>query len=158
MNNKIDEKIVIHAQKINNNYLMRNISKPFDFFEFGLIIFFLKLLKIFNFNDLKEILIGIVIVHYVKNIFRRIRPCNANNKIKNRSAKKLDIHSFPSAHSFISFLFSLIIYKKFNLSIAMVIPIMVGFSRINLGVHYLSDVIAGFIFALSYHKCYSLIR
>ncbi len=158
MNNKIDEKIVIQVQKINDhNDIIRSFSRPFDFFEFGLIITFLKLANILNFNDLKEILIGVVFVHYIKNVVKRIRPCNASKKIKNKSKKNLDIHSFPSAHSFISLLFSIIIFKKYNISIIMIVPILVGFSRINLGVHYLSDVLFGFIIAIIYHRLYALI-
>lgn len=158
MNNKIDENIVIQVQKINDyNDIIRGFSRPFDFFEFGIIITVLKIINILNFNDLKEILIGVVFVHYIKNVVKRIRPCNASDKIRNKSKKKLDIHSFPSAHSFISLLFSIIIFKKYNLSIIFIIPILVGFSRVNLGVHYLSDVLFGFLIGIIYHKLYSFI-
>ncbi len=65
-------------------------------------------------------------------------------------------YSFPSAHAMCSFvfyaLFAFIIYqkgKKFGM-ILMVMPLLIGITRIYLGVHYTSDVLAGYLFALTY--------
>ena len=71
-------------------------------------------------------------------------------------------YSFPSGHSMISatfygFLIYLIYknvknkYLKYSLIIMLVILILlIGTSRIYLGVHYTSDVLAGFLIAISY--------
>lgn len=64
--------------------------------------------------------------------------------------------SFPSAHAMVSFgLFALICYmlkdkyKIFSILI-ITIPIFISITRVYLGVHYTSDVIAGCLFALTY--------
>ena len=65
-------------------------------------------------------------------------------------------YSFPSAHAMVSmFVFLMIAYnikdKNCLLSyIVMIIPILIGISRIYLGVHYTTDVVAGFLFSIVY--------
>ena len=41
-------------------------------------------------------------------------------------------------------------YKKIGVALLILLIILIGISRIYLGVHYTSDVIAGFIISLSY--------
>lgn len=71
-------------------------------------------------------------------------------------------YSYPSGHSMVSMAFfgliAYLIYKKiknkFNKLISiialLIIIFLIGFSRIYLGVHYISDVIAGFLTAITY--------
>lgn len=71
-------------------------------------------------------------------------------------------YSFPSGHSMASMAFyGLIIYfvlkymenKKAKISMVTILSILIlaiGISRIYLGVHYASDVLAGFIFSITY--------
>lgn len=70
----------------------------------------------------------------------------------------LDTYSFPSGHALVSFCFygllaELIALRQKRLrwliwTLAGIIVALIGFSRIYLGVHYPSDVIAGYIAAL----------
>lgn len=84
----------------------------------------------------------------VKSIFKRPRPEFALFIEKE--------YSFPSGHALIGFAFygllAYYIYKYYNGSwkkvmttFLILFPLMIGMSRIYLGVHYASDVFAGFI-------------
>ena len=58
-------------------------------------------------------------------------------------------YSFPSGHSSISAAISYILGKEYNcLKYTMLIPILVGLTRIYLGVHYPSDVICGLVLGI----------
>lgn len=90
----------------------------------------------------------------VKNIFQRSRPDESFRLVEETS------YSFPSGHSFASIvafgcliiIITLFIQSTFwrkSLSILCVAMIfLIGFSRIFLGVHYLTDVIGGFSLGL----------
>ena len=94
-----------------------------------------------------------------KSIFTRSRPVGIN-LIEETG------FSFPSGHSMISLSFyGFIAYllckqteNKYTKSIIIIltalIVLIIGFSRIYLGVHYLSDVIAGFLLATIYLTIY----
>lgn len=71
-------------------------------------------------------------------------------------------YSFPSGHSMVSMAFYglliYIIYKHINnkylkwilISLLSILILLIGFSRIYLGIHYVSDVCAGFLFSIAY--------
>lgn len=91
---------------------------------------------------------GLGTAFVLKEIFHRSRPVGA--LVAETSS------SFPSAHSviaiaFYSFIFYLLAgntqrrFSKFLFILAIfLIPVFLGFSRLYLGVHYLSDVLAGY--------------
>lgn len=95
----------------------------------------------------------------VKSIIRRDRPLDINLIIENG-------FSFPSGHSMVSFAFyGFIIYYlyytdlkkpvKYGLmAILGLIILLIGISRIYLGVHYASDVLGGFLLAFIYLVIY----
>lgn len=91
----------------------------------------------------------------LKSILQRPRP--NEYRIINETG-----YSFPSGHSMISMAFyGFIIYliykniknkylKWISIILLSILILMIGFSRIYLGVHYVSDVLAGFLFSISY--------
>ncbi len=100
--------------------------------------------------------------YLLKNILQRPRP-EEFRIIEERG------YSFPSGHSMVSMAFYgfliYLIFKNVNnkyikwisiVSLACLI-VLIGISRIYLGVHYFSDVIAGFFVAISYLVVYTSI-
>lgn len=153
--NNFDQELVIKIQNLNIDCnFLKLISRPFNFFETGMNLIVLKVLDIFSINDIKKILVGLAFVHYIKYVIKRSRPYNVNKKIKKKSNKKIDPYSFPSGHSFSAFLYALILYQKYKSPIYFLIPLIVGFSRISLGVHYPSDVLSGFVISYLFNYFY----
>ena len=91
----------------------------------------------------------------LKNIIQRPRPTQF--RIIDESG-----YSFPSGHSMVSTAFYgfliYLVYKKIKnkylkfalITILSILIIFIGISRIYLGVHYTSDVLAGFLISISY--------
>lgn len=101
--------------------------------------------------------LGIITIlnQLLKRILQRPRP--EDFRIIDESG-----YSFPSGHSMISMAFYglliYLIYKNVNnkylkwslITVLVTLIISIGISRIYLGVHYTSDVVAGFLIAISY--------
>lgn len=102
-----------------------------------------------------NLICAFIINHIAKLIFSRPRPIGIN--LIEESG-----FSYPSGHAMVSMsYFGFIAYliyknqqnklKKTILIITLIITILaIGFSRIYLGVHYLSDVIGGFLLSIIY--------
>jgi len=96
-----------------------------------------------------HVVIVLILSQLAKSLVARPRPSKIGLIVEHG-------YSFPSGHSMISFLlFGMIAYFLWNrnklLSILiMILPMFIGISRIYLGVHYTTDVLAGFLFSFAY--------
>ena len=90
----------------------------------------------------------------IKYIIKRPRPPQRLHLVKETN------YSFPSGHSMSAMIgYGLLIievyqsslkYKKLIMTLLAMMILLIGLSRIYLGVHYFSDVIGGFLLSLSY--------
>ena len=110
--------------------------------------------------------INLVTITILNQLFKFIlqRPRPTENRIINENG-----YSFPSGHSMISMAFyGFLIYliykyvknkklKYISITLISILIIFIGISRIYLGVHYTSDILAGFLFAISYLIIFILI-
>ena len=143
---------------INNN--LTNIIKFITFlggatFVIALTLLALLFLKNKRIGILMSIdLIVITIFQYIlKFIFARPRPIGIN-LIEETN------YSFPSGHSltamaFYGFIIYLIYksnlkYKKVYIILLSILILLIGLSRVYLGVHFITDVLGGFTFSLFY--------
>ena len=130
----------------------------------GLTIIFLVLIKNrkISLSILLNLLIATFLNIFLKNIIQRPRPDDF--RLINETG-----YSFPSGHSMISMAYyGYLIYlifkfvknkklKTFLITILCILILLIGLSRIYLGVHYTSDVIAGFVLSVSYLIIYTSI-
>ncbi len=86
------------------------------------------------------------ILFTIKYIVKRKRPYDCNKDIELLENMNFDKYSFPSGHTFNSFILYVIIKKSTNIDLKF-LPFLIGLSRIYLGVHYPSDVFGGMILA-----------
>lgn len=152
-------KVFVEDFRSNN---MTIIMKFFTFLGSGLFIVSSLTLMILFFKNKRDSLLAIlnvVIVFLLNNILKiivqRPRPSGFNLITESN-------YSFPSGHSMISTafygFFMYLIYKnvknnklKYTLmSLLFLLIVLICISRIYLGVHYLSDTLAGFFISLSY--------
>lgn len=110
--------------------------------------------------------INLIIITILNQLFKFIlqRPRPIEYRIINENG-----YSFPSGHSMIGMAFyGFLIYliykyvknkkiKYILVTLISMLIIFIGISRIYLGVHYTSDVLAGFLFSISYLIIYILI-
>ena len=156
----------IIGYKFISTYLISDFATPIAKFitNFGGAIFLIGIAVIL-FIVIKNKKIGISIItnlgiitilnQLLKRILQRPRP--EEFRIINESG-----YSFPSGHSMISMAFYghliYLIYKYvknkylkwFLITILGILIVNIGISRIYLGVHYTSDVLAGFLISISY--------
>lgn len=110
-------------------------------------------------KETKYIIVNLITIFFSNQLLKRIieRPRPQEFQI----VKELG-YSFPSGHSMVSMafygFFIYLIYKKvknkyvkwISIGLLSLLIILIGISRIYLGVHYASDVFAGFLLSISY--------
>jgi undecaprenyl-diphosphatase len=87
--------------------------------------------------------------HVLKGWVERVRPCNALDNVLTPAGKS-DAFSFPSSHAanMGSSMFLLAMAFRSWRWLFVLIALLVGLSRIYLGLHYPSDVLGGYILGL----------
>lgn len=164
-NNEIMQGDVVGYKYI-SKYLIRDsltpIFKIITWFGSATCIILLALILFFTIKNKKvgllistNLIIITILNQALKIIVQRPRP--TEYRIINETG-----YSFPSGHSMVSMAFYgfliYLIYKNIKnkyLKISLIVIlslliVMIGISRIYLGVHYTSDVCAGFLVSLSY--------
>ena len=155
----LDNSFYLFLNSFENNDLT-TVVKIITYLGSAYVLIFLAVISLFFIKkNEKYKLISINLVlsfltnQLLKRVFRRSRPL-FKHLVKEKG------FSFPSGHAMVSFCFyGLIIYyihksnlkyKKIYEVLLSIVIIIIGLTRIYLGVHYFSDIVGGFVFGLLY--------
>lgn len=155
--NALDRKISIHLNGIGGKLLTKGL-RIFSFLGretiWLLLIVFYSLIWLYPvlfINIGVAYLIGLILVVPIKTIIKRERPFREVAEI-GTTGREPSSGSFPSWHAYNivsqSIIFIPIFSSPLLLILLLLLIIIVCFSRIQLGVHYLSDVIFGILLGL----------
>ena len=145
--------------------IFTNISSSYSLIVITILITLIAIIKNkrLPYNTIINLISVFLLSQLFKFIFRRPRPTG-------EFLAKASGFSYPSGHTMVSFaFFTFIAYSmcdrinskllKIMIKISMIILIMIiGFSRIYLGVHYTTDIIGGYLMGMVYLMIFLDIR
>ena len=163
--NNIELNISLYCNKLTLNnkfifYFYRIITSTADWWMY--LVYAILLLLITDYGiAIKAITYGSLayffhypIYYIIKNTTKRKRPFDQKENDIKCFVKPPDKYSMPSGHtSGITITTLTIIYYFPDTKILLIWPLLIGLSRIFLGVHYLSDTLIGFILG---YFCYNI--
>ncbi len=119
------------------------------FIVLGLVLLLFKPTRKAGFSALCAMLIGLIVVNFtIKPLAARARPWLVIQGFVNLVPEK-DPNSFPSGHTNAAFAFALAVCmsapKKWMKVTAVCLAVVMGLSRLYVGVHFPSDVLVGAI-------------
>lgn len=162
-NNIIDG--IIFDRSKNATTIFSYLTRLGDWYTLIIITLMLLILKNKKYFKYTSINLAIITLlnQLLKNIIKRPRPVIGDGKFSG--------YSFPSGHAMVSMAFyGLLIYLVFSsnlnkkvkillITCLSLIILLIGFSRIYLGAHYITDVLSGFTLSIFYLTIYtSLIK
>lgn len=148
-----------------DNPLLVSFSKFFDLVTISLfLLFFIFSMKFLH--DKKRlkttvisIFLALVIVFSLKYIFMIPRPCSIDPLYSEGICPGDPDFSFPSGHSMFASSLIAPFLGTIYLPFFILFNLIVSFTRVNLGVHFINDVIAGFVISIfSYGLVYNLMK
>lgn len=86
----------------------------------------------------------------LKNTIRRDRPCHRLEGF-HAAIEPSDTFSFPSGHTAAAFVFAMLVAQFYPalMVVAFVVALLIGGSRVLLGVHYPTDIAAGAVLGIT---------
>ena len=145
--------------------IITNIGSAYSLISITFLISLIAIIKNkkLPLNTIINLISVFIISQIFKNIIHRQRPLN-------EFLVSATGYSYPSGHSMVSlayFLYIAISLCKYTNNkllkiiiklLSILLILVIGFSRIYLGVHYLTDVLAGYLLGLSYLMIFLNIR